>query len=225
MGVLAKEYPPLLQEYKKARRIIQQDGERKRSSAVAVSSSVKESENGLIELTSEILKSPDSVESTKKFYVTDDEFKLLFEQLEYLSVDEKVLLGVNSEAEARNQETANSQTYHYKLIELVDEFCIDTDDGQKVYDLIHPHLLAECPVELDFSEVKIAAPPFLSFAIGQLLKDISLEKLNHLLKITNLDSVGKETLEIIFEDHSQYYSDSQFRSIVDRVIGELVDAF
>lgn len=49
--------------------------------------------------------------------------------------------------------------------------CITLDDGQQVYNAIHPELTAGHPVELDFDRVEIFASPFFNAAIGQLLKD------------------------------------------------------
>lgn len=46
--------------------------------------------------------------------------------------------------------------------------------GKELYDLIHPQLIQGDTVTLDFSGVRICIPPFINFAIGYLLKDISL---------------------------------------------------
>lgn len=46
--------------------------------------------------------------------------------------------------------------------------------GKELYDLIHPQLIQGNTVTLDFSGVRICIPPFINFAIGYLLKDISL---------------------------------------------------
>ncbi|NEP11136.1 MAG: STAS-like domain-containing protein [Symploca sp. SIO2C1] len=100
-----------------------------------------------------------------------------------------------------------------------------TEDGQKVYDLIHPKLLEEQPVELDFTGVEIAAPPFLNFAIGQLLKDIAPESIELLLKVSNLNPLGSRGLKLVIENSKQYYSEPQFRSRVDQVIKEYADSF
>ncbi|NER51337.1 MAG: STAS-like domain-containing protein [Symploca sp. SIO1A3] len=99
-----------------------------------------------------------------------------------------------------------------------------TEDGQRVYDLIHPKLLEEQPVELDFTGVEIAAPPFLNFAIGQLLKDIQPEAINRLLPRRNLNPLDEEALAFIIDECQQYYSDPEFRSRVDQVIYELASA-
>ena len=81
------------------------------------------------------------------------------------------------------------------------------------------------PVELDFTGVEIAAPPFLNFAIGQLLRDIQPESIDCLLKVSNLNPLGSRGLKLVIENSKQYYSDPAFRSRVDRVIKEYADSF
>ncbi|NET57506.1 MAG: STAS-like domain-containing protein [Symploca sp. SIO2E6] len=116
-----------------------------------------------------------------------------------------------------------TSSYTINILDLIGKYCMTTEDGQRVYDLIHPKLLEEQPVELDFTGVEIAASPFLNFAIGQLLKDIPLETINRLLTKKNLNSLDEEALELIIDDCQRYYSDSKFRSRVDQVIYELAN--
>ena len=106
------------------------------------------------------------------------------------------------------------------IYELIGENCITMEDGRKVYDLIHPELLAGQPVELDFERVDVYASPFFNTAIGQLLKDIKAEDLNRLLKIFNLVPAGRAVLKRVIENSKQYYSDENFRKAQDEVLLE-----
>jgi len=65
--------------------------------------------------------------------------------------------------------------------EMIGPRCIIQEDGQKVYDVIHPLLQEGEAVTLDFTGVSQFASPFFNFAIGQLLKDIPEEDLRRLL--------------------------------------------
>lgn len=94
------------------------------------------------------------------------------------------------------------------------------DDGQKVYNLIHPELVADHPVELDFTGVDIFASPFFNFAIGQLMRDLQPEDLNRLLKVSHLNPVGKQVLKRVIENSKQYYSNANTRKAVDEVLRE-----
>ncbi len=221
LSLLTEEYQPLEEEYYEARAILQNDGERKRSSVVeTITPRVEINDEAVLNFATKVFSMPDSVASLKRAYAQHSAVRSLFEELDYPSIEKKQATDISSEAEASSKK-AQIYDYNINIAELIGKTCIAPSKGKKVYGRIHPRLLAGHSVELDFSGVEICGTPFLSFAIGQLLKDIPLEKLNQLLTINNLDTVGQETLEIIFEDYSQYYSDAQFRSTVDRVISEL----
>lgn len=108
----------------------------------------------------------------------------------------------------------------FKVFDMVGEYAITADSGQKIYEQIHPILVAGKSVKLDFTGVKVFASPFFNFAIGQLLKNITADNLNQLLEVTELSSDGWNTLERIIANAKQYYSDEQFRNAVDTVIAE-----
>lgn len=109
------------------------------------------------------------------------------------------------------------------VYDLIGENCITMEDGQKVYDLIHPELSADCFVELDFTKVGVFASPFLNVAIGQLLKDIKSEDLNRLLKVSNMTPAGLAVLRRVIENSKQYYSDDKTRKAVDEILLEQVE--
>lgn len=119
--------------------------------------------------------------------------------------------------------TSNSQVKvftKYEVFDLVGKNCITVNDGQKIYDLVHPQLQANQPVELDFAGVEIFAAPFFNFAIGQLLKDIQPENISELLKISNIKPLGNQIISLVIENSKRYYSDPIFRSRLDKAINE-----
>lgn len=119
--------------------------------------------------------------------------------------------------------TSNSQVKvftKYEVFDLVGKNCITVNDGQKIYDLVHPQLQANQPVELDFAGVEIFAAPFFNFAIGQLLKDIQPENISELLKISNIKPLGNQIISLVIENSKRYYSDPIFRSRLDKAVHE-----
>ena len=90
--------------------------------------------------------------------------------------------------------------------DIIGEHGITLDDGQKIYDQIHPELLTENEIELEFEGVTIFASPFFNAAIGQLLKDIKSDDLNRLLKISNITKVGGMVLRRVIENAKEYYA-------------------
>lgn len=51
--------------------------------------------------------------------------------------------------------------------DLIGENCITLDNGQRVYDQIHPELVAGRSVEVDFTGVSVFASPFFNAAFGR----------------------------------------------------------
>ncbi|MEA3311468.1 MAG: STAS-like domain-containing protein [candidate division WOR-3 bacterium] len=108
-----------------------------------------------------------------------------------------------------------------KILSIVGPDCITPEDGERIYKLIHPGLKKGLPVILDFEGVGVFASPFFNAAIGQLLKDIKLERLKELLKIINITKPGNDVLERVLENSARYYSDPELRKVVDKILKEL----
>lgn len=113
----------------------------------------------------------------------------------------------------------------YKVYDIVGKYAITVNGGQKLYTQIHPCLLNDETVELDFAGVEIFAPPFVNFAFGQLLKDISSEKLNQLLEFTSLNADGWDVINHVMTKVKRYYSDEKYRTAVDTVITDMARTF
>ncbi|MEM6518413.1 MAG: STAS-like domain-containing protein [Cyanobacteria bacterium P01_D01_bin.71] len=112
-----------------------------------------------------------------------------------------------------------------KIHNITGNYAISADYGQQVYDQIHSELLDGRVVELDFSDVNVFASAFFNFAIGQLLKDISPEDLNRLVKINSLNQNGGTILRQIIENAKQYYADPEYQEAADAVIEEYAASF
>ena len=104
--------------------------------------------------------------------------------------------------------------------DIIGENCITIDDGQKIYNTIHPELAAGRPVELDFDRVEIFASPFFNAAIGQLLKDIEPDALNRLLAFFGLNSNGQNVMKKVIENSKRYYHNPELRKNLDDIFLE-----
>lgn len=109
------------------------------------------------------------------------------------------------------------------VFDLVGEYGgVTFDDGQRVYDVIHPQLAAHESVELDFAGVKIVAAPFLNAAIGQLMRDLTPADVEAHLQVVNLNPVTYAVFDDLIKDAYRYYHDPVYQAAVDRVIEELI---
>lgn len=102
--------------------------------------------------------------------------------------------------------------------EMLGPRCIIREDGQRVYDAIHPLIKRGETVTLDFAGVSQFASPFFNFAIGQLLKDIPEEDLRRLLQIKNLDPTGMLVVERVIDNAGRYHANVDYRNIVDAIL-------
>lgn len=116
--------------------------------------------------------------------------------------------------------SSEGTTMKISVFQLIGANCVTYGDGQKVYDLVHPELQQNRPVELDFTGVRVLVSLFLNAAIGRLLEDISTQELNRLLTISNLPPGGLETLKRVIENSIDFYHNPQVREAVDRILAE-----
>lgn len=103
---------------------------------------------------------------------------------------------------------------------LVGELGMTMEDGAKLYEVIHPELLAGRAVEVDFSGVKVFATPFLNTGIGKLLADIDPKDLARLLTHSNLTAVGESVLRRVLKNSEEYYRNPQARQALDSILSE-----
>jgi hypothetical protein len=102
-----------------------------------------------------------------------------------------------------------------KVITLTGEHCISVDDGQKIFDLVHPLLEKGEDVTLDFTDIHVCASPFFNTAIGQLLKDIPIEELQGHLKFVNLSPYGNQVAKKVISNAKEYYSNPNLQKAID----------
>ena len=107
--------------------------------------------------------------------------------------------------------------------EIVGDSAITLDDGQGVHERIQPALGRGETVELDFEGVSVFASPFFNAAIGQLLKDHQPQQLEELLRVENLNSVGRDLMQRVIENSQRYYSSADYRAAQARVLQEMCE--
>jgi STAS-like domain of unknown function (DUF4325) len=105
------------------------------------------------------------------------------------------------------------------IFDLIGEFAVAAEDGQRVYEQITAALPSQAAIELDFSRVRVVATPFFNAAIGRLLKDVSPEDLHKRIFFKNLSTVGHQVLTKVIENAKQYYhGDPAAREALDKIL-------
>ena len=100
-------------------------------------------------------------------------------------------------------------------------FCIEADDGQKVFELIKKVLSENRKVTLSFLNVEMLTTAFLNTAIGQLYRDFPEELIKKNLKVENISQSGLVSLKRVVDTAKLFYKDPEAmqRSIND-ILGD-----
>jgi hypothetical protein len=105
-----------------------------------------------------------------------------------------------------------------KVADVIGRLCITEEDGQRLYDLIHPLLKQNRRVELEVGGVTLFASPFFNAAIGSLLADIPSEVLRERLVFHNLEPTDHALLKRVIENAKRIFSDPDYRENIKRLI-------
>lgn len=103
---------------------------------------------------------------------------------------------------------------------LVGDVCITCEDGEKLHTAYGAAFHAGETVELDFAGTRILVSQFLNAAVGQLLKDYSIDEVRRRLQCVNLPPVATAPLRRSVENAERYYHDPKFRQALDRVLAD-----
>jgi hypothetical protein len=102
-----------------------------------------------------------------------------------------------------------------------DSYCIEAEDGEKVFALISRVIADDKKVILSFLNVEMLTTAFLNTAIGQLYRDFSEEKIKNFLSVKDMTQNGLNALKRVVETAKLYYKDPEAmeRSIND-ILGD-----
>ena len=115
-----------------------------------------------------------------------------------------------------------SEKIRISMFEVVGSpFCVATNDGQKVYDLLDTALKADREIVLSFRNVTALTGAFLNTAIGQLYGTFSQEKIHSLLKVVDAEKDDLALLRSAVNNAKLYFKDPQrFDQAVREVMGD-----
>lgn len=93
----------------------------------------------------------------------------------------------------RKQKKKNERQKMIIHITQITPYALSEEDGTKLYKKINKEL-PKGEIAVDFSGISLYAPPFFNAAFGRLITENGPDVFEK-IKITNLDDLGKETLE------------------------------
>ena len=105
------------------------------------------------------------------------------------------------------------------------QFCVASDDGQKVHDAIAPALRAGKRVVLSFEGVTDVTSAFLNAAIGQLYSEFSEQEIKAGLSVSQASNDDLYILKRVVDRAKEFFKEpSRFEQAVAEVLGEDDDA-
>lgn len=88
-----------------------------------------------------------------------------------------------------------------------DAYGVESEDGQKVYNLIVKAFKDNKKVTLSFQNINMLTTAFLNTAIGQLYKDHQEEYIKENLMVSDISESGKVALKRVVDTAKLYYRD------------------
>lgn len=100
-------------------------------------------------------------------------------------------------------------------------FCVESEDGQKVFELISKAFNEHRTVVLSFLNVEMLTTAFLNSAIGQLYGVFPDEKIKNSLVVENLSQSGIVSLKRVVETAKLFYKDPDaMQRSINEILGE-----
>lgn len=93
-----------------------------------------------------------------------------------------------------------------KVFDLIGKNAISMQTGDKIYVILREKIINGEQVTLDFDGVTLFASPFFNSAIGRLLQDNEISKLQQQLKFEHLDEIGRNLLNLVIRNAINYYN-------------------
>lgn len=100
-------------------------------------------------------------------------------------------------------------------------FCVDAEDGQKVYALLQKALNEGKKVIISFQNVEMLTSAFLNTAVGQVYRDFNEEIIKSSLKAEYLSSEDMALLKRVIDTAKLYYKDPErMEKSINEILGE-----
>lgn len=100
-------------------------------------------------------------------------------------------------------------------------YCVESEDGQKVFDLIKKAITENRKVILSFLNVDMLTTAFLNTAIGQLYGQFPEATIKENLQVENLSQSGMVSLKRVVETAKLYYKDPDaMQRSINEILGD-----
>lgn len=100
-------------------------------------------------------------------------------------------------------------------------FCVDAEDGHKVYAILQKALKEGKKVSISFQNVEMLTSAFLNTAIGQVYRDFNEETVKNSLSAEHLSPEDMSLLKRVTDTAKLYYKDPErLQKSINDILGE-----
>jgi len=114
------------------------------------------------------------------------------------------------------------ETFELGVYNIVgNSFCIEADDGQKVFGHISSAIGAGKKVVLSFQNVEMLTSAFLNTAIGQLYRDFPEDRIREDLKVIMMEAADMALLTRVVDASKLFCKDpDRLQQSIDQILGD-----
>ncbi|MFA5519723.1 MAG: STAS-like domain-containing protein [Spirochaetota bacterium] len=100
-------------------------------------------------------------------------------------------------------------------------FCVDAEDGEKVYSLLKKALNEDQKIKISFQNVEMLTSAFLNTAIGQVYRDFKEDIIKSNLSVEYLSPEDMALLKRVNSTAKLYYKNPErMQNSIDEILGE-----
>jgi len=100
-------------------------------------------------------------------------------------------------------------------------FCVEANDGEKVYELIKQAINNDKKITLSFKNVEMLTSAFLNIAVGQLYKDFDEELIKKSLSVKDMLPEDKILLKRVTTTAKRFYKNpNRMIESINEILGE-----
>lgn len=101
------------------------------------------------------------------------------------------------------------------------KYCVEADEGQKIYDLIVKALKEDKNVKLSFQNIEMLTTAFLNTAVGQLYRDYAEDKIKKSLSVEAMTQEDMVSLKRVNKTAKLYYKNPErMINSINEILGE-----
>lgn len=104
------------------------------------------------------------------------------------------------------------------------KFCVEAEDGEKIYDLIYKAFKENKKIELSFLNIELLTTAFLNSAVGKLYKDFNEDEIKKKLSVSDISKSGAVSLKRVVDNAKLFYKNPEaLQDSINNILDDYTD--